>query len=82
MLPCQHFSGQKKKIKSEKYNKKNLKRNTTSTTFSQQILCSRLLLAIISGQESNFGGEFKLKTCNNLLIRICCENIMDRTSQN
>ena len=72
----------KKKLNQKNITKKKLKRNTTSATFSQQILCSRLLLAIISGQESNFGGEFKLKTCNNLSIRICCENIMDRTSQN
>ena len=36
-----------------------------------------LLLAITNGQQSNFNGRFKLKTCNNLPNKICCENIMD-----
>ena len=31
------------------------------TTLSQQILSDRLLLAVISGQKSNFSGEFKLE---------------------
>ena len=45
------------------------------TTFSQVLFCS-LLLAVTSGQESDFIGEFKLKTNNNLPIRICCEGVV------
>ena len=44
---------------------------------SQQILCDRLLLAVINGQESNFNGGFKLKIYNNLLVRIYYKNIMN-----
>ena len=47
------------------------------TTLSKQILGGRLLWAVTDGQGSNFSGEFKLKTCNNLPFRICCENIVD-----
>ena len=32
-----------------------------STTFSQQILYGKLLLVVISGQQSNFSCKFKLK---------------------
>ena len=32
---------------------------------------------VISGQKSNFSNIFKLKTCNNLSIKICCENVMN-----
>ena len=49
-----------------------------STTFLQQILRSRMLL-VTSKQESNFNSKFKLKTYNDLLTRICCENIVDIT---
>ena len=35
------------------------------------------LWAITDGQESNFNDEFKLKTFNNLLPKICCKNVMD-----
>lgn len=39
-----------------------------------------LLFAVTSEQESGFNSEFKLKTCNNLSIKICCnycENSID-----
>ena len=36
-------------------------KNALSTTFLQQILCGRLLLAVISGQKNSFSDEFKLK---------------------
>jgi len=52
-----------------------LLRNAMFTTFSQVLFCS-LLLAVTSGQESDFIGEFKLKTNNNLPIRICCEGVV------
>ena len=32
-----------------------------STTFSQQILSSKLLLAVISKQKSNFNDKFKIE---------------------
>ena len=47
------------------------------TTRLQHILCDRLLFIITSEQESNFSSGFKLKIYNNMLIRICCENIVD-----
>ena len=31
---------------------------------------------LTSGQESNFSGGFKLKTCNNVQTKICCERIV------
>ena len=37
-----------------------------SITFSQHILCDKLLFAVTSAWESNFSGGFKLKICNNL----------------
>ena len=42
----------------------------------QQILYDRLLFVIISRQKKNSNSKFKLKTCNNLPIKICCKNIM------
>ena len=45
-------------------------------TFLQQILGDRLLYAVTNGKESNFNDRFKLKTCNNLPTRICCEIIV------
>ena len=50
-----------------------------SITFSQKILCGKLLLAVISRQQSNFSCKFKFKTCNNLPTEIYCENIVDIT---
>ena len=50
-----------------------------STTFLQQILCSRMLLAVTSRQENNFNSKFKLKTYNNLSTMIYCENIVNIT---
>ena len=32
---------------------------------------------ITGDQESNFDGEFKLWTYNNLSLKICCKNIVD-----
>ena len=54
-------------------------KSVMSTTFLQQILCSRMLLAVTSRQENNFNSKFKLKTYNDLLTKICCENIVDIT---
>ena len=54
-------------------------KSVMSTTFLQQILCSRMLLAVISRQESNFNSKFKLKTYNNLSTKICYKNIVDIT---
>ena len=52
-----------------------------STTFSQyyhnKSYVAGLLFAITSGQESNFNSGLKLKTCHNLLIKICCENLVN-----
>ena len=45
-------------------------------TFLQQILGDRLLCAVTNRKEGNFNGRFKLKTCNNVPTRICCEIIM------
>ena len=53
------------------------KRDGMFITFSQQILCGKLFLAIINGQKSNLSCRFKLKICNKLPTRICCENIVD-----
>jgi len=50
-----------------------------STIFLQQILISKLLLAISSGQRNNFNGRFKLKTRNNLPTKIYWENIVNVT---
>ena len=36
-------------------------KNAMSTTLSQQILSSRLLLAVIGGQKSNVNDRFKLE---------------------
>ena len=50
-------------------------------TFSQQIISSRLL-QVIGGQKSSFICKFKLEpitTCSNLILIICCENVMDIT---
>ena len=38
-----------------------------------------LLFIAIGGQESNFSVGFKLKTHNNLPIRICYKNVVDIT---
>ena len=53
-----------------------LKKNVISITLSQQILDDKLLWAIAGGQESNFNGRFKLKTHNNLPLRICYESVV------
>ena len=37
------------------------------------------MLLLTSGQQINFNSRFKLQTYNNLLIKICCENIVDVT---
>ena len=54
-------------------------KSAMSTTFLQQILCSKMLLAVTSRQENNFNSKFKLKTYNNLSTRIYCENIVNIT---
>lgn len=45
-------------------------------TFSQQLLCDKLLLAVTNEQKSNFTDEFNLKTYNNLPTMIYFENIV------
>ena len=51
---------------------------TLSTTFLEQILDSRFLFVATSGiKKSNFNDGFRLKTCNNLSSKICCQNAMD-----
>jgi len=35
-----------------------------------------LLRVVTGGQESSFGGELKLKTRNNLSLKICCESFL------
>ena len=44
-------------------------RNVEFTTFSQQIICDKLLSIVNDWQKSDFSGRFKLKpiTTNNLL---------------
>ena len=44
--------------------------------FSQQILSSKLLLAVIDELKSNFRVRFKLKPYN-LILRIYCENVVN-----
>ena len=48
-------------------------------TLSLQILSGKLLLVVIAGQKSNLSCEIQIKTNNNLLTMICCENVVDLT---
>ena len=48
-------------IQHELKNRSLLKRNVMFTIFLQQILSSRLLLVVISGQKSNLSNRFKLE---------------------
>ena len=54
--------------KEGKEGKKN-KRNVLSTTFLQQILSDRLLLAITNGQKSNFNNKFKFERIKTYHLR-------------
>ena len=47
------------------------------TILSQQNIRGRLLWVVIGEKKNNFNNRFKLKTNNNLSLRICCENIID-----
>ena len=48
-------------------------------TLSLQILSGKLLLVVIAGQKSNLSCEIQIRTNNNLLPMICCENVVDLT---
>ena len=43
-------------------------RSTFTTNFKWYI--------VTDGQKNSFSSGFKLKTCNNLPIRICCESVI------
>ena len=46
---------------------------------SQQIISGKLLLVVIGGQKSNLSCEIEIRTNNNLLPMIYCENVVDLT---
>ena len=53
-----------------------IKKNVMFTTFSQQIISSKLLQVVIGGQKSSFIGKFKIRTNNNLLCMVCYESVV------